>query len=399
MSLRRHRAAGPSRRGTLRPGGFHPARQRGGFRPPHCPNRNCVFYQPSPDWRVGFWGFYRSPASRRPLQRLRCRSCKRTFTARTFSADYWLHHRAAFIPVARASVAGSGLRQTARSFRLSHATVGRHLARAGRLCLVFHRKMVRSARRCPSEPFAFDGFETFEYSQFFPCHLNLAVGARSWMVYHFTHSPLRRKGSMTREQKSRRAELESALGRPDPKAVENGIFELLRQTVELRHPSPDPAVVFSDDHPAYLRALRRLRRDPDLPELVHRTTPGRAARTRANPLFPVNLTDLLLRHCGANHRRETIAFSKRVQGALERLAIFTVWRNAIKPRREKKPGETAAMAAGYLSGPLRWREVLRIRQFPRKSELPAPWWEYYWGRIHTAALGPRQRENRATYAF
>jgi len=35
----------------------------------------------------------------------------------------------------------------------------------------------------------------------------------------------------------------------------------------------------------------------------------------------VNLADLLLRHTGANHKRETIAFSKRRQGALYRVAI------------------------------------------------------------------------------
>jgi hypothetical protein len=38
--------------------------------------------------------------------------------------------------------------------------------------------------------------------------------------------------------------------------------------------------------------------------------------TAQNPLFPVNLADLLLRHSSANHKRETIAFSKRRQGAM-----------------------------------------------------------------------------------
>jgi hypothetical protein len=257
------------------------------------------------------------------------------------------------------------------------------------------------------EPLVIDGFETFEFSQFFPFHLNLAAGADSWFLYHFTDSPLRRKGAMTPEQKRRRAELEAQLGRPDPKAVESGILALLRPLLRRsgrRVAAADrgeavPVVLHSDDHPAYRRALRRLRKEPHVLDLQHRITSSTERRTRSNPLFPVNLADLLLRHSQANHRRETIAFSKRRQGALERLAIFTLWRNAIKRRRENKPGETAAMAAGILAGPCSWTELLRARRFPRRRLLPGPWRSYYWRRVRTLPLGTRQTVHRLRYAF
>lgn len=128
-------------------------------------------------------------------------------------------------------------------------------------------------------------------------------------------------------------------------------------------------------------------------------TPSTDPRTRANPLFPVNLADLLLRHCGANHRRETIAFSKRRQSAIERLAIFTVWRNTIKWRREKRPGETAAMRAEILKEPLSWGRLFRRRLFPRKEALSETWWGYYWRRVKTAVLGDGQRVHGLKYAF
>jgi hypothetical protein len=266
------------------------------------------------------------------------------------------------------------------------------------------------------EPVAFDGFESFEYSQFFPFHLNLAAGKESWFLYHFTDSPLRRKGSMTEKQKAERTRLEERLGRPDPKAVENGIHELLCEL--LRHmpagsgrgqrewtgeggtrSDAGAVLLHSDDHPAYRRALRTLRRQPGCPLIRHQVTPSTAPRTAANPLFPVNLADLLLRHCGANHRRETIAFSKRRQAAIERLAVFTVWRNAIKHRREKKPGETAAMRAGVLEEPIGWPAVFRHRLFPRPALLPGRWWSYYWRRVITPILGDRQAAHRLRYAF
>jgi hypothetical protein len=218
--------------------------------------------------------------------------------------------------------------------------------------------------------------------------------------------------------------------------VENGIFELLQVVWETppsdstqeacgdnNTPPPPIYTLYSDDHPAYRRAVRRLERAwaaevplpiprswaatgteetrpaATRPRLQHGTTPSTAPRTSANNLFPCNLADLLLRHCGANHRRETIAYDKRRQGGLERAAIFTVWRNAIKWRRENHPGETAAMKAGMATRPLTWAEVFACRRFPRERELPGSWWDYYWRRVKTAALGDRQTENTARFAF
>ncbi len=158
----------------------------------------------------------------------------------------------------------------------------------------------------------------------------------------------------------------------------------------------------SDDHPAYPRALRRLRReDPDGPRIEHRVTSSKERRTVPNRLHPVNLADLLLRHSHANLRRETIAFSKRRQAAHERLAVFTVWRNCIKKRREKEfwPAETAAMRAGWTAGPWTWRRVMGRRLFPSKIDLPREWMTLYRRGLRTLALGPGQRIHACRYAF
>jgi hypothetical protein len=128
----------------------------GRFRPRHCPNLDCRFYEPHPDWRYSHWGFYHAPSCRQPIPRFQCRHCRRTFTARTFAATYWLHRFDLFALIAQAAVAGSGVRPIARTFGVSHATVARHLTRAGRQSLVFHRQMVEKAPR--SEPVVIDGF-------------------------------------------------------------------------------------------------------------------------------------------------------------------------------------------------------------------------------------------------
>jgi hypothetical protein len=173
-------------------------------------------------------------------------------------------------------------------------------------------------------------------------------------------------------------------------------------TPSLKKSGPPPCpqlLLHSDEHPAYPRALRRLRSEfPNLSILLH-TTSSRERRTTANPLFPVNLADLLVRHSQANHRRESIAFSKRRQGAVERMAVFVVWRNLIKRRREKEAGTTAAMSMGLTGEPWSWRRVFRRRQFVRPGLLPGPWWDYYWRRVKTLALGDGQTEHQRKYAF
>ena len=364
------------------------------FIPLFCPNPHCRHHTNHGGWhwkKVGFWT--RSSDAKR-IQRYRCLACGRYFSEVTFSVSYWLRRRDILLIIARLSVTCASLRQIATLVGVSHTTVARHLARLGRHSMLFHRR--RLWNHPLTEPIAFDGFESFEFSQFFPFHFHLAGGKKSWFLYHFTDSPLRRKGRMTPEQRVRREVLEATYGRPDPKAIEKDVAELLETSLASRH---DDITLHSDEHPAYPRAIRRLLRvQPDTPAIDHRTIPSTAPRNVQNPLFAVNLADLLIRHTGANHKRETIAFSRRRQAAADRNAVFLVWRNYIKPRREKKPPATPAMAAGIEERPWSWKEVLRERLFPSKIALPPRWREYY-RRVVKTAVYHRLTPHQCRYAF
>ena len=333
----------------------------------------------------------------RRIPRFRCATCRRTFCSATFRTTYWLRYRHLLTTIARLAVAGAGLRQIARTLRISHSTVARHISRAGRHGLLF--QLQSAEHKSLDEPIVADGFETFEFSKYFPYHVNLAVGRRSWLLYFFTDSPLRRKGRMRDAQKRRRAQLEKRHGRPDPKAIEKAMSALLAEVARMVPPGKT-LQLHTDEHEAYPRALRRLQRTgAQLPSVQHLRTPSFAPRTPHNPLFAVNLIDLLLRHCQANHRRKTIAHSKRRQGGLERLAIFMLWRNYIKKCSENGPQETPAMVAGIVARTLEWREIFRWRLFPGQMRVPPAWVTYYWRRVKTLALGDRQREHTAKYAF
>src|SRR5258706_6722157 len=138
---------------------------------------------------------------------------------------------------------------------------------------------------------------------------------------------------------------------------------------EIVVPEGARATIRSDQHPAYPRALARVRRLGRA--LRHETTPSRIARTPKNPLFSINLADLLIRHSQANHKRETIAFSKRRACAAYRLFVFLVWRNTMKSLSERKRDASPAHRLRLLPRRLNVHDVLRTRAVPNCVLLPA----------------------------
>ncbi len=365
--------------------GFAFRRVVSSFRPPFCPRPDCDFHRNSRGWRYIRWGTYTRTSPRvRTIVRFRCSQCRATFSSQTFQTTYWLRRPELLATIGEAMVAGSGLRQIARSLRCSVTTVMTHVGRLGRHLLLFLDK--HRPKGPPKEPVVVDGFETFAFSQYYPLHLNLAVGSVSHFVYGFTESELRRKGRMSDAQKRKRVEEEARWGRPDPKSIETGVREL----AELVVPAGGEATIRSDEHAAYPRALRQ----PADRVFHHEVTPSKAARTTKNPLFAVNRQDQMLRHCGANHRRETIAFSKLRAGVIERAAIQAVWMSFVKSVSEKRPGVTPAMRLGLAEAPRTVRQLLEKRLFRTRMPLPAVWERYYERRVVTRRLPDSKPHHR-----
>ena len=286
-----------------------------------------------------------------------------------------------------ATVNGMANRQIARTFHCAPSTVNHLLARLGRHCLLFQRHFCHFAS--PPGDIAIDGLVSYEYSQFFPFEHLVAVDNDTSFILHFTDAPLRRSGRMTARQKVHRAELEAQFGRPDPKAAQKATYELVSQALL----GAEKAVVRSDLHQAYPRALRRVSCQID-----HRTTSSKDHRDRHNALFEINALDAFLRHSSANHRRETLAASKRRQGSSERLAVFMVWRNFVKRRWENKCEQTPAMLRQLAERVLAVSDVLARRLFVTHFDLGERWRDYYWRRVQTVVL-PVNRRHTLFYAF
>jgi hypothetical protein len=354
--------------------------------PPHCPFRDCHSHGNPGSWRALRKGFYERLARPRRIQRYRCSHCGRSFSSQTFAASYWLRHPRLLKAILCRIDSCSGLRQIAWELGVSVATVQRYVERLGRHCLLLHERL------CPANPpegtLVLDGFRSFEFGQYWPFDVNLLIGP-SHFVYGFQDAELRRSGSMNPFQRRQRSRLEALHGRPDPQATRRSVQELL----ERKLPPGSSVQLDTDEHQAYPQALRRLsdRR------IEHRTTSSRAPRTPQNPLFPANLADLLIRHHGANQKRETIAFSKRRQGAVYRLAIRTVLRNYVKPTSVRRKIPPPGVTIGAI--PRAWTvdDVLRQRLLPWCFALSGWRADCYYARIPTRPMA-RCREHQLRYA-
>jgi len=352
--------------------------------PPHCPNPNCRYFKTfSREWLYKRKGFFVREAAPHRIQRFTCLACRRHFSTQTFSTSYWQKRPELIARIVMMVVGCMGNRQMARALGCSPETVAHQVARLGRHCLLVQAQELNRIHSV--DEVAIDGFETFEWSQYFPFHHNVAVEVRSGYFLYHTDSPLRRKGRMRVSQKARRAHLELAFGRAPARAVEDGVRDLLLRMA--------PRIIRSDDHRAYPRAIRVLGC-----RVIHRITSSTRRRDRRNPLWEVNLLDLMIRHSTAAHKRETIAWVKRRQASVEKLAIFQVWRNYVKRRWEKGEPDTPAMVLGLARRPWRLRDLLSERLFFERTALSSRWERYYRREVRTVALGVN-RTHALRYAF
>ena len=107
---------------------------------------------------------------------------------------------------------------------------------------------------------------------------------------------------------------------------------------------------------------------------------------------------MLIRHSSANHKRETIAFSKRRQGTLYRMAIWAVWRNYIKNTSENRKTGPPAVGLGLIKMAMTVPDVLAGRCFPEEVELSGWLLRCYFGQIVTRAIR-KCRAHEAVHAI
>jgi hypothetical protein len=293
------------------------------------------------------WGFYKTKAFG-VVPRFRCLACGKTFSVQTFRVDYYAKRILSYEDIAKRLSSCESLSAIGRALRSSTDTISNRISRAARQALALDSELACS--RHPREDLAADGFESFCRSQYFPNNITLLVGSVSQFVYAADHVTLRRKGAMRARQKARRTELER-LFRADPRGIEKSFARMAIESLRVLSEEGRPALtLWTDEHRAYRRAILRSPCTAAMEcegRLIHRTISSRAARTRDNPLFPVNYLDRELRKDLHEHTRETTCFGRNVNRQMERLAVYLYWHNFRKPHRARGDPRSNAEVAGY----------------------------------------------------
>ena len=366
------------------------------FTPSFCPWPGCSQHRrASPGFRFDRHGVYAT--RRRPrIPRFRCRSCRRVFSRQSFATSYYLKRPELLVPAAAGLVAGSAHRQLARSLGCAPSTITRLSARLGRHALLLNALALEHLIARLTEPVAADHFETFEFTQDMPFGVLTLVGRDSWFVLGLDPAPHARSGKVSAAQAAR-------LGARPVRPRRGGYRGSFRRGLDLLLPLiPEGRriVLACDGKEQYLDALRAHPRRRQIDLEVHPNpvrgpkgsprSPAALARDRA--LYPVDHLHALVRHTRADHKRETIAFGRRLNAIMERLFLMAAWRNFIKGRSERRPDPTTpAMRVGLADRPWSWRQLLARRLFPGRVRLSPVWRDLYYRTWPTPVLPSIQR--------
>lgn len=373
------------------------------FQPSFCPWRRC----PEHRRRLAGYRFYRhgffSTKTRRRIPRFRCLTCERTFSRQTFCVSYYRKRPWLLGPVAAGIVAGSALRQLARSLECSPNTVARISAHLGRHAMLLQASALGELRGRITEPINLDHFETFEFTQDYPFGVATPVGMRSWFVYGVDPAPHGRGG--------RRSESQARRLRGRPRRATHGRYggsatRVLDLLLGLRKAGTRLCLT-TDGHPDYARSVQRhparksieLRAYPNPPRGPKGSPRSAEAQARDRAMFAVDLLHKILRHSLAHQRRESIAFARRLNAAMERFFLTIVWRNFVKKRSERRnDGTTPATRLGLTEERWSWKRVLARRMFYDRESLPEPWPRLY-RRDWTTPLLANNAHHRLSRAF
>jgi len=373
------------------------------FRPSFCPWPECPEHRRK-EGRFEFQLKGSTPPRRGGAcsQRFRCKRCGRTFSERTFSVSYFLKRPELLVPIAAGLVAGSAHRQIARTAGCSPSTVTRLSARIGRHSLLLMARALGELHGRLGESITFDHFETFEYAQDFPFGIATPVGADSWFIYGADPAPHARTGRRSAEQA--RA-LSRKPARPRHGGYTGSTARMLDSLLPLTK-SGEKLRLLSDDKPQYRQAVDK-HSAADRIHLEQYANPLRGpkgaprqpeTRERDRTMFPVDALHTLIRHSTAHHRRETIAFGRRINALMERTFLFVVWRNFVKWRSERKPDPTSpAMRIGLTDSRWDWPQVFSRRLFPAREDVPDIWRTLY-RRDWISPMLPSNSRHRLIYA-
>ncbi len=317
------------------------------FEPDHCPHPDCKH---ATVFRYQRHGTYWRACDGREVQRFRCQACLHTFSVQTFRFNYRQRKPHINHLLLDAFVSKNTQRQASRTYRLNRKTIAHRLELMGRHCELYHRRALSAAPSlAPLDAFALDELETFEKDRVnMPLTMPVLVSRQTLLIIDFEVGTLPPRGRKPAgvARNARRSQSSQA------------VLAVLRRAAQLGAPDRSMSASFATD------------KKTSYPGLIQRAFGGRSShiqvdaqlpRNSQNPLFAVNLTFAMLRDGISRLVRRNWAHSKLASKLVRHAWIWVAWRNYVRMRTIKTPGETAATAAMITKRPIKPMELIRDR--------------------------------------
>ena len=324
------------------------------FVPPRCPNRRCAqHWAPQPRF-FHLRGHYRAACRDAPVPRFRCKSCNRGFSRQTFRLDYRDRKPACNAPLFQLLTSGVGLRQSGRTLGLGVNSVQHKFHKLARGMRLLNRNLLDGLP--PDRTYLLDELETFEQQSIRPLTVPVLIEKDSLAVVATGVAPIRRVARRGSRRQRWLARHESEHGRRQDRGRQcvRRVVARLRRLLGGRR-----GVLITDQKALYASLCRTL-----LPgQVEHMAVPGRMSRTTFNPLFPINLTDAMLRDNNGRLRRRSWLVSKRGRCLALQLELYAAYRNWHRPRTNRDDEQVSSgVQLGLLSRSLQVAELLAWRQ-------------------------------------
>ena len=333
--------------------------------PPFCPNPHCQYHYDElrpPHWFLHHGHYF--PKYSLPVRRFKCRHCGTRFSTRTFSLDFHTKKKLPYDYIFKQLKSAAGIRDIARDLKVSANTITNRIGRLARQSQAIQTAL--RARIKLNEDLVADGFESFAVSQYLPSNIHLLAGKHSQYLYAMDYAHLARKGRMTSAQKRKNIRLKALF--PSGVTISRSFTRLCRNMDDiLASRTNGYTVLYTDEKPQYGPILRE---GQFCRSLSHVQISSEEPRTVRNDLFSVNYLDREIRKDCANHVRETVQFSRNVNNVMERLSVYRLYHNYMKPYRIRgnpaagipvTHGEEAGIPAGQIRKEL--RTLFTMRRF------------------------------------
>ena len=324
--------------------------------PPRCPNPQCTHHRrPRGTW----WrrrGWYRARCRAVAVPRFDCKRCGRGFSRQTFRADYRDRKPWVNAPLARLLASGVGLRQSARLLRMTPNNLMAKALKLSLQCLHAHRNLLRRLE-FHDPTFLLDEFETFEGSRRTrPLTAPVIIEKESMLIVAADADTIPARGRLH----PRFQRVKDADERREGRRRNRSSRVVARVLKVAARASKGVVHLICDEKRTYPILARRA-----FGRCILQQFSSKLPRTAFNPLFPINLTEAMLRDLLGRLRRRSWLASKKRQRLRSALAVTVCYRNYVRPRFNrdtKNPVRTPAQFAGLCSKPLAFEHLLGWRQ-------------------------------------